>query len=234
MRTKWLVVITLLLVLALALAACGGDDDDTGNNASDNAETASEEPTAETDGSGSAVGFSPSGPSISLGADLSGGSDLPGCSDPDDEECPAALVMDLDGEASAGGVTINFPARYFDALTGADASDGALIQIVPSENNKYAESANFAVLLVDSLEGTFDGLVEPESAEWTTDTLTGTIMVSKDAEQDPPANRTVGAFETADGRAVLLTLDTTGKYGWDLWAQVYVTMLDTLVVDTAG
>lgn len=223
MRTKWIVLLALLLVLALGLAACGGDDDDT--------DSADQEPTA-TESSGAAGAFSPSGPSLNLGADLAGESALPGCSDPDDDECPAALAMDLDGETSAGSVTIKYPARYFDALTGEQSPD-ALIQIVPSENNKYAEVAVFSVLLVDSPATALDILADPETAEWTTDTLTGTIAVSKDATLDPPVNTTVGAFTTSDGRGVVFELVTTGKYGWDLWSRVYEAMLQSLVLAPA-
>lgn len=219
MRVKWTVVLALLLALALGLVACGGDDDDS--------DTATPEPTE-----GASGAFSPDAPSLSLGADLTGESALPGCSDPDDDECPAALLMELDGEVSAGGVTINYPARYFDALTGEQSPD-ALIQIVPSENNRYAEVAVFSVLLVDSPATALDILADPETAEWTTDTLTGTIAVGKDATLDPPVNTTVGAFTAEDGRGVVFELVTTGKYGWDLWSRVYESMLQSLVLAPA-
>lgn len=219
MRVTWTVIFALLVILALGLAACGGDDDDTGR--------AAPEPTE-----GPSGAFSPNAPSLSLGADLSGENALPGCSDADDEECPAALLMDLDGEVSAGGVTISYPARYFDALSGEQSPD-ALIQIVPSENNRYAEAAVFSVVLMDSPATALDILADPETAEWATDTLSGTIAVSKDATLDPPVNTTVGAFTSEDGRGVVFKLVTTGKYGWDLWSRVYEAMLQSLVLAPA-
>lgn len=224
MRVKWTVVFALLLALALGLAACGGDDDNT--------DTATPEPTEE-QSEGASGAFSPNAPSLSLGADLIGENALPGCSDADDDECPAALLMDLDGELSAGGVTISYPARYFDAAAIDDAPDGKVIAIVPSENNRYAEDARFAVYLSDTPESALDALTDPDSAKWTTDTLTGTIAVGKDDTQEPPVNTTVGAFTAEDGRGVVFELVTTGKYGWDLWSRVYEIMLQSLVLAPA-
>lgn len=238
MRSKWMVLVTVLLVLVLALAACGGDDDGGDNNdndADDTTQTPTGDATVESGDATESSGFNPGAASFDLGANLGGeDSGLPGCSDPDDDACPAALVMDLDGEVSAGGVTINYPARYFDALTGTQSPD-ALIQIVPSENNRYSETAVFSVILTESvdIDEMISRMVEPDIAEWSTDTLTGKIAVSKDAEQDPPVATTIGAFETEDGRGVVITLGTTGKYGWDLWAKVYASMLDSIVVDPA-
>ncbi len=232
MRKTWIILLALLLALALGLAACGGDDDDSnGTDSATNGDATNGDAANDDSGAG---GFNPGGADVSFGADLGADSDLPGCADPDDEECPAALDMPLDGEAVAEGVQISYPDRYFDALTGddvlEDAPPGTLIQIVPSENNRYAETAVFSLYFGDSVAGAVAALAESDAADWTTETLTGTIAVHRDETLDPPVNRTIGAFEDDAGRVVVLELVTTGKYGWDLWARVYTAMLDSVVL----
>lgn len=154
-------------------------------------------------------------------------SGLPGCSDPDDEACPMPLVMDLDGEIAAGGISLRYPARYFNVTVG---EGDVLLTIAPSENNKFAERAVFEAYFAESVDAALAVLIEPETADWTAAGLSGKIGVVRDETQDPPVNTTIGAFALADGRAVVLKLTSTGKYGWDLWLQVYVAMLETLTV----
>ena len=137
------------------------------------------------------------------------------------------LVMDLDGEIAAGGVSVRYPERYFDAAPG---EGDVLFTITPSENNKFAERAIFEAHFAESVEAALAALTEPETVEWTAGALSGTIGVARDETQDPPVATTVGAFALDDGRAVVLTLTVTGKYGWDLWSQVYTSMLDMLAV----
>ena len=98
------------------------------------------------------------------------------------------------------------------------------------ENNKFEERAVFEAYFAESVEAALSGLSEPEIADWTAAGLSGKIGVSRDQTQDPPVNTTIGAFALADGRAVVLKLTSTGKYGWDLWSQVYANMLETLTV----
>ena len=216
--------VVMWVVLAVGLVACGADGSED--------EAVPPSPTAEAAENGGAS-LNLSGPSLAVGTggDAEDGTQLPGCSDPNDEECPAALQLPLDGEASAEGVHINYPARYFDARTGDDAPSGVLIVIEPSERNKYDERAVFEVYWASSVEEATSALDAPESAAWQTDTLQGVIAVSKDTTQDPPLTTTIGAMAAPDGRVVVLKLTTTGKYGWDLWSRVYEDMLNTLTVE---
>lgn len=213
MGKRELLVLILLLALALILAACNGDDDNGGDN----------EP------AGDAGGFTPDAPNVNFGADLAGDNEMPGCADPNDDECPAAVEMPFDATITAEDVTVGYPAQYFDATTDA-LPDGVLVQITPSDNNRYVEQAIFTVYFAESVDAALAVLNDPEIAEWQTATMTGMIGVSRDATQDPPVNTTVGAFETADGRVIVLQVTTTGKYGWDLWRLVYGQMLELLVV----
>jgi hypothetical protein len=214
-------VLLLAALFFLALAACGGDNKDHhgGNDEST--------PTPESGGTVPNLNTGP-GLGIQAGGSTSGSSSLPGCSDPNDNECPVPLVLDLDGEASAGGVTIRYPTRYFAAATREDGD--ILIEITPSENNKFPEKATFQVYFAGSVDAALAGLVDPVTAEWTTDTLNGTIGVMKDQTLDPPVNTTIGAFLLGDGRTVVFEVITTGKYGWDLYARLYEDMLNTLLV----
>ncbi len=206
-----------LLLIVLGAAACGNDDDKP---------AITPEPTAETGSSSGSMSLEGGlGLNVGAGGGIAGG--LPGCTDPDDEECPLPLVMDLDGEIAVGGVSVRYPERYFDATAG---EGDILITISPSENNRFAERAVFEASLAESVEAALAALAEPETAPWTAGALSGTIGVMRDETQDPPVNTTVGAFALDDGRAVVLTLTTTGKYGWDRWSQVYTSMLDTLTV----
>lgn len=211
---KWLW--TLLLIVLLSAAACGNDGDKPANTPG---------PTAEAGSPSGSVSLG-SGVGLNVGAGGGIGSGLPGCADPNDEECPMPLVMDLDGEIAAGGVSVRYPDRYFDAAPGEGE---VLFVITPAENNKY-ERAVFEARFAESVEAALATLTEPETAQWTAGTLTGTIGVQRDETQDPPVITTVGAFALDDGRAVVLTLTATGKYGWDVWSQVYTSMLDTLAV----
>jgi hypothetical protein len=215
-RSRW---IAALAIVALSLAGCGGDSGEKAQDA-----PSSITPTA------SGNPLEAGGLSLDAGSGLSpalnvGG--LPGCSDPDDEACPMPLVMDLDGEIVAGGIGLRYPARYFNVTVG----EGDIpLTITPSENNRFEERAVFEAYFAGSVEAALAGLSEPEVADWTAAGLSGKIGVSRDQTQDPPVNTTVGAFALADGRAVVLKLTTTGKYGWDLWSQVYAAMLETLTV----
>ncbi len=208
----------VLLVIVLGAAACGSDDDD---------EPASTpEPAADTGSSSGGVSLD-SGLSLDLNTGGGSTSGLPGCADPSDDECPLPLVMDLDGEIAAGGVSVRYPDRYFDAASG---EGDVLFTITPSENNKFAERAVFEAYFAESVDAALAELSEPETADWTAGELSGKIGVTRDETQDPPVNTTVGAFALDDGRAVVLSLTATGKYGWDLWSQVYTSMLETLTV----
>ena len=215
-------------VLVLGMAGCGGD-------AREN-ETTPPPPTS-TEAPSTATGANPSlnlsGPSLGVGVTggATGETSLPGCSDPNDEECPAALQLPLDGEATVDGVHINYPARYFQARTDADAPEGVLIRIEPSARNKYDERAVFDVYWADSIEDATAALESPESADWQTETLHGVIAVSKDTTQDPPVTTVIGAMTTPDERVLVLKLTVNGKYGWDLWSRVYEDMLNSLQVE---
>ena len=218
---KWVVMAGV--ILALTVAACGGENDDNSNNDTTATETA-------------APNLS-SGPDLATGPDLAAGdaeatseNRLPGCSDPDSTDCPIPLDMDLDATASGGGVTVSYPDRYFDAAT---ADDGVLITITPSENNKYDERAEFEIYFADSVEDALAGLTDPITGDWSNDALDGTIGVVLDDTQDPPLNTSIGAFNLADGRTIVMKAITTGQYGWDLWSQVYEDILNTLVVTAA-
>jgi hypothetical protein len=213
-------MLALSVALVAALAACGDDDGDDDADAADTPESAADA-TAAVAAPDGGVTFDP-GPG--LGPDFDGG---PGCSDPNDDECPMPLQLDLDGQVDAGGVSIRYAQRYFDASTGeADP----LISIVPSERNRFEETANFEVYFADSVGSATAGLVDPQTADWSTETLTGTIGVMRDASQDPPVNTAIGSFPLEDGRVLVFELVSTGKYGWDLYATLYASMLDTLTV----
>lgn len=212
--TKRIWLFTGLLVLALA--ACDGDDQDQKKEAA---------PTSVSVGTAPALAV---GPGLQAGSDtsLTGGTGLPGCSDTDSAECPVPLILDLDGEVSADGVTIRYATRYFTAVTG-----DPLIEIAPSENNKFPDKATFQVYFAESVDGALATLTDPQTADWTTaNQLNGTIGVMKDPTQNPPLNTTVGAFSLDDGRVVVLKLITTGQYGWDLYSQLYEDMLNSLSV----
>lgn len=216
---KWFLIV--LLLLALGLAACGDDGGDNDSNGTD--------PTPEsTEAASPALA---TGPDLAIGVGNDNGpteNSLPGCSDSDAEECPNPVVMDLDATVSSGGVSVSYPERYFNATTN---EDGVLIEITPSENNKFDEEAVFEIYFADSIEDALAGLTDPDTAEWSNDTLAGTIGVTRDSTQDPPVNTTIGAFDLADGRTVVVKLQTTGQYGWDLWLRVYEDMLNMLAVE---
>lgn len=218
MYRKWNGLLIGLIVLALALAACGGDDGDR-----DDAPAAS---TAEA-GEAQGTGFNPqAGPDLALSSPGSA-SGLPGCSDPDDDACPMPLDLALTDEVSAEDITLTYPGRYFEP----GAADDALIVLVPTENNRFAERATFRIYFADSIEAVTAPLTEPFNADWETDNLgAGVIAVEKDQEQDPPVNTTIGAFQIADGRVLVFELVATGKYGWDLFSRAYEQMLNSIVI----
>jgi hypothetical protein len=212
---KW--VVMACVFLALIVAACGGEDDQ--NNTDDAPATEAVAPALST------------GPDLNLGGpEATSENQMPGCSDPDSTDCPIPLEMDLDATVSGGGVTVSYPDRYFDAIT---ANDGVLITITPSENNRYDQRAEFEIYFADSVEDALAGLTDPVTGDWSNDTLDGTVGVVRDDTQDPPLNTTIGAFNLADGRTIVMKATTTGQYGWDLWSQVYEDILNTLVVTAA-
>lgn len=223
-KSTWILLLAGLLVFGLA--ACSRNDKKDNTPAT---------PTVESAGPG--VSLDTTGPGLNTGGDSTPdssaviGGQMPGCSDPSDTECPVPLALDLDGEATAGGVTIRYPARYFDAATPIGSTSGSiLIEITPSERNKFPEKATFQVYYADSVKAALAELTDPITAEWQTQTLSGTIGVVKDDTQDPQVNTTIGAFALRDGRAVVLKAITTGKYGWDLHSQLYEDMLSSLTV----
>jgi hypothetical protein len=222
-RGAWLLV--GMIIAAWVVTACGSD-----SKKSDPTPEPSATPAA------TSAEFSPGGTGLSLGtgSDLAPtpatgalSSGMPGCSDPNSDECPTPLTLDLDAAASAGGASLSYPSRYFDAAT---ADSGTLITITPSERNKFEDRATFEVYFADSVDAALSVLTDPDTAPWTVGDWQGTIGVSKDTTQDPPVNTTIGAFALADGRAIVLKATTTGQYGWDLWALVYESMLNTLAV----
>ncbi len=231
---RWMVLLAAVASLGGLLAACGGDNKGGTQNGAGSA-TPGEIPATATGG-----GFNPgtigfgldTGPGLDVGIGTTSG--LPGCSDPGNSDCPMPVVMELTATAVADGVQIGYPERYFVATTGGgtppDAPQAALITISPSEKNVYQQKAVFEVYRAESVEAALAGLDNPDSADWSTGTLTGTIAVVKDQTQDPPVNTTIGAFGLADGRAIVLKLTTTGSYGWDLWSRLYEDMLNSLTV----
>lgn len=229
-KSKWILLLVGLLVFALA--ACSSNDK------KDNTPTPEATPTVESAGPG--VSLDTTGPGLNTGGNSTPdssaviGGQMPGCSDPSDTECPVPLALDLDGEISAGGVTIRYPTRYFDAATPTSGTSGTsgdiLIEITPSERNKFPEKATFQVYYADTVKAALAELTDPITAPWQTQTLSGTIGVVKDDTQDPQVNTTIGAFALGNGRAIVLKAITTGKYGWDLHSQLYEDMLTSLTV----
>lgn len=208
-------------VLLLVLSACGGGDDDKKKNS---AQQPAGQPTA------SAGTFDPGG-GIGLQVDEPGSSSgLPGCSDPNDTECPAPLDLDLDAQVSGGGIQLSYPSRYFVAHTGAENTEGVLVELVPSDHFNWSSQAVFQVYFADSVEQALSELQDPTLGQWSGSTWSGTIGVVKDQSQEIPANTTIGAFPLENGRVVVLRLQTTGKYGWDLFSQVYTSIVDSFQI----
>jgi hypothetical protein len=218
-KSSW---IGMALLMVLMLAACGNDDDND-NQAGDR----TAEPTvALTPFSETTPGSFDAGPDLEV--TIGGG--LPGCNDPNDTECPAPLDLDLDGELSAEGITIHYPTRYFTVTTPNDNTAGVPIEIAPNEDYPFEQEAVFQVFFTETVEQALSELTDPLTAEWDTGTLTGTIGVVKDQEQDPPINTIVGAFPVENNRVVVLRLVVDGKYGWDLFSRTYARMLESLAV----
>jgi len=207
-------------ILALGLAACGGESKDKAGR------TPEPSGTPQTGGA-----FNPGNVGPTLSVSLGGGSGLPGCSDPNDTECPSPVIMTLDQTASTGGVSLRYPSRYFNATTNNGPVGTVLIEIAPSENNKYEDKATFQVYFAPSVDEALAELKNPETGTWSNSTLTGTVGVMKDSTQNPQVNTTIGAFTTGDGRVIVLKAITTGKYGWNLWARVYEDILNSLSVN---
>ena len=222
-RITWVGRLALLLVLALALAACS---DDSSSDQQDEVPTeAMAEASAEATSESGA--FNPSGPSL----DISVPGQLPGCSDPDDDACPMPLELALDGEISQEGITLSYPPRYFEARVGDQTGSDVPIEIIPAEHYPFDEEASFSAYFATSTESAVADLAEAEHIAWSTaGGYNGTINVLRNETQDPVTITVVGAFELADGRAVVLELNATGKYGWDLYTTVYTQMLDSLTV----
>lgn len=232
---KRALVLALLLTLSLLLVACGDDDKDESPTPTTESTPTVEaaDPTAETTEPTPVAGLNLDGGvgNLDTGSGLDPVSNLPGCSDPDAEDCPVPLDVPLDGEAVAGDVTLPYVARYFDATTTPDAAEGeALIEIVPSERNKFEFKGTFTVYFAESIDAALAELVEPEITEWSTDTLTGKVGVSRDESGDEVLTTSIGAFETADGRVIVLKAVTTGKFGWDFHVILYEKMLAGLTV----
>ncbi|WP_119068476.1 hypothetical protein [Aggregatilinea lenta] len=232
-RAFWF--LSVIVVLALALAACGGDDDDTDTGT----------PPSDTPAASVATEAASGGLDLNVGPDLNpGGSDLnaatnngtllPGCSDPDTTDCPAPIQMQMDGSISAGGITVAFPVRYFNALTADENPEGVPIQIEPNDTYAFENGAVFQLYFAESAEQATSELTDPVSAPWTAQGLgDGVIAVERDEEQDPPVSTIIGAFPTGDERTVVLKLTVDGQYGWDLFTRVYEAMLNTLTVTSA-
>ncbi len=230
---RWVAVPVGVMIVALMVTACGNDSKKSTPTSAPSA-TPAAAPVATTANGG----FAPGNTGLSLGAGpdaapatavsaLSSG--MPGCSDPNTDECPTPLTLDLDAEASAGGASVRYPSRYFDVTT---ADSGTLITITPSERNKFEDRASFEVYFADSVDAALSGLVDPDTAPWTVGDWQGTIGVSHDTTQDPQVNTAIGAFALPDGRTIVFEATTTGQYGWDLWALVYEAMLNTLAVSS--
>jgi hypothetical protein len=159
--------------------------------------------------------------------------ELPGCEDVNSEECPAPLQMNLDGTIAEGGITISYPARYFNAASNVN---GVPIEITPSENNRYEDRAMFQVYFADSVDQALAELVDPTSKPWTADNLSstpGVIGVTKDQSQTPPVNTTIGAFPLPDNRVLVFRVVTTGEYGWPLYSEMYRAMLESITLGDA-
>ncbi len=220
--------LSVLVVLALALAACGEDEKDTSTPANDTPVAS-----AVTEVSSGALNLN-AGPDLNLGggdlnASTNNGTQLPGCSDPNSTDCPAPIQMQMDGSISANGITVSYPARYFNALTAKDNPQGVPVQIEPNDTYAFENEAVFQVYFAESVEQATSELTDPVSAPWTAQQLSeGVIAVEKNEEQDPPVATIIGAFPTSDERTVVLKLTVDGQYGWELFSRVYEAMLNTL------
>ncbi len=213
MRRSWWIWGAVLL---LALAACGGDDDKNKDK--------STEPTV----SSTTPGFNAGG-GVGLNVGVPGSSSgLPGCSDPSDTACPAPLDLDLDAQVADSGIQLSYPSRYFVAQTSGENTDGVPVELVPSERFNWSSQAVFQAYFADFVDQALSELQDPITGEWSGTVLSGTVGVVKDQSQDPPVNTTVGAFPLEDGRVFVLRLQTTGKYGWDLFSEVYAAIANSV------
>jgi hypothetical protein len=261
-RGKLMLVFALAMFLTfvgaaiVALLISGGSDDDepvppatilnddAGTGMEDDADATAAAPNLDTglDVSGPSLGGGGSDDNASGAASESGGigSTLPGCDDLTSDECPIPLdpsVVPLDDEASSGGVTIAYPSRFFEATT---SPDGVLITIAPSEQNRFDLKATFEVYFADSIDAALAELAdlpgEPDTAAWSTDTLSGTIGVVNDDTQDPFTTTAIGAFnlgDSSDDRVIVLKATTTGQFGWYFHTKLYEAMLNSLAVEAA-
>jgi hypothetical protein len=203
-----------LLLLIAMLAACGSDDKDKNKNEAVSTESSTNALDANT------------------GLDLNFASAaLPGCEDINSDECPAPLQLPMDGTISDSGITVQYPARYFDTTV---SSEGKPIQISPSENNRYEDTAVFQLYFSDSVEQALSELTDPETKEWTASNISdvpGTIGVSTDESQEPPVSTVIGAFPLPDNRVLVFRAQTTGEYSWPLYSELYRAMLNSIVLD---
>ncbi len=222
----------MVLVVVMALAACGDKDEDKekDNKKAPTATVDNGDNSTNSDNSGSSGEFNPVAPSLNVQSGQSGVL-LPGCSDSDATECPQPLILPMDVSVNVDGVLVAYPEQYFVAN-----GETAPVELTVAENYPFDEQATFEISFVESMD---DGLAELnelegelESVDWNTaQGLIGKIGVVKQAELDPPVNVTVGVFLLPDGRYFKLRLETTGKYGWDLYSLIFQQMLDTLVVE---
>lgn len=224
MMRRWLWWIGFGLLVPLLLAACG--------NADDTPAPPAPTPLTTAEVVAPAGGLNlDTGPDLDLNLNTNRGTQLPGCSDPDSEDCPAPVQMQLDGTASHAGITIRYPSRYFTALAGDENPQGIPLQFETNENFAYENEVVFQVYYEPSMEQALSSLDEPISAPWTAQQVgEGTIAVQKVETQDPPVSTVIGAFPVAEGQVVVLKLIVDGEYGWDLFSRVYEAMLNTLTV----
>ena len=168
-----------LIAPGLLLAACGGEDD--------TPPVPTSPATAEVAAPAGGLDLN-TGPDLDLNLNLNSGTQLPGCSDPDSEDCPAPVQMQLDGTASHAGITIRYPSRYFTALVGDENPQGIPLQVEPNENFAYENEVVFQVYYEPSMEQALSSLDDPISAPWTAQQIgEGTIAVQKDETQEPPS-----------------------------------------------
>jgi len=225
---RWIGTLALALLLTALLAACGDDEKDTS--------TTTPAQTAAAPVLGSAPSL-PAAPGLNVGAP--GGEagtegeerKLPGCADPNAEECPSPLPPALDATASAQGVQVDYYSRYWEAITSDSAGDPAIV-IRPSEANKFALKGVFTVRFASSAEAVLADLPEAEQSIWTAANLgKGTVATVVDDSAAPPRATVYGVFPLEDGRALVFEMDATGQYSLDFHHDVYAAMLDSLKLD---
>jgi hypothetical protein len=236
-KHKWTQILLIIGLIVLALAACGDDDD---KNDKDAAPSETPPPTATpADDTETLPGGDLTVPSAPDLGNLGGGDggDESGCDDED--ECPAPIPTTLlDAEESAGGVTVSYVSVIFDATT-SDDDTGVLIEITPSEQYKFEQRGTFQVYFaeVETVEAVLAEATDLPGVEiraektWEDDPLGRQFVAVRDMAQDPPYNLALGAGRLDDGRVIVLKLEATGKFGWDLFYELYEGMLESLTVE---